>query len=124
MMSTTEDSGTTQTATASKNAFTTQIDVAGLACSCVAMLGRAVLAMLPSRTDMESPMQYVSIAQPRLPAGSPSLGATAPERSTVISDMSSIPFLTLGDVLRRRDLRSISLPANQLDCFRQVAAMR
>src|ERR1700684_3683019 len=86
MMSTRDDIGTTHIATAIRNAFTTQIEASGLACNCTAIDGSAVLAMLPSSTDIDSPIRYVNIAQRRSLGGNPSAGAPI---SLVISKLTS-----------------------------------
>src|ERR1700676_4074618 len=86
-MSTREERGTTQTATASRKALTTQIDDSGLACSCLAMLGSAVLAMLPSRTDMARPIEYLNMAQLRWVGGKPSVAAISLGTEMVNSDI-------------------------------------
>src|SRR5574340_1715874 len=86
-MSASDESGSTQTATASRKALTTQIEASGLAPSCDAIEGNAVLAMFPSSTDIDNPIRYVNIAQRRCSAGKPSPGTASPKISVTTSDM-------------------------------------
>src|ERR1700691_5239337 len=120
MISTSEDRGTTQIPTVSRKALTTQMEAAGLAWSCTAILGSAVLAMLPSSTDMAKPTRELSIAHRRCVLGKPSVKPISLETGIVISDICTAPLPGQCENARLRERLSPPL-ANQADGIRQVS---